>query len=143
MKFDLTKKEMIEQYGDLVQNGYEAIVNMEGLLIEEHEKESNKIPRWNKIKGFKLKVNNEKSNHVKVLKMLSNKIDDWMVARKSFTELSKNETYLRWELDLHAIRFNAILMQSTFKDSWNSSLLSDKTKDEIISNAYLPSNWIY
>ena len=142
MRFDLSKEEMVEQYGELVQAGHEAIVNTEGLLIEAQKKSTGKIPRWNKVGGSIFGGGKATSKHIYSLKLFSGELDDWMVARKSIIQLSKNATYEKWEYDLHAIRSHAIITQSTFKKAWDFFPLLGNTKEEIIASGYLPSTWI-
>lgn len=142
MRFGLSREEMVEQYGELVKEGHEAIVNTEGLLIEAHKKATGKIPCWNKVGGSVFGGGKATSGHIYLLKLFSGELDDWMVARKSILHLSRNATHEKWENDLHAIRSHAIITQSTFKQAWNFFPLFGNTKEEIISSGYLPSTWI-
>lgn len=142
MRFDLSKEEMVEQYGELVQEGHEAIVNTEGLFIEAHKKATGKIPCWNKVGGSIFGGRKATSKHIYLLKLFSGELDDWMVARKPIIQLSKNATYEKWENDLHAIRTHTIITQSTFKKAWDFFPLYGNTKEEIIASGYLPTTWI-
>jgi len=142
IRFDLSKEEMEKQYGELIKEGHEAILNTEGLLIEAHKKAKGKIPRWNKVGGSILGGKKATSRHIYLLRLFSGELDDWMIARKSILQLSKNATYEKWEHYLHAIRLHAIITQTTFNKAWIYYPDIGNMKTEIIANDYLPIKWI-
>ncbi len=142
IRFDLSKKEMERQYGKLVTAGHEAIVNTEGLLIEAYKKAKGEKPCWNKVGGSIHGGKKATARHIYLLKLFSGELDDWMIARKSIMQIHKNPIYEKWENYLHAIRINAIILQSTFNSAWQDYQDIGNIKSEIIDNKYLPEEWI-
>lgn len=142
IRFDLTKEEMEEQYGELVMEGHEAIVSTEGLLIEAHKKAKGKVPRWNKVGGSILGGEKATARHIYLLRLFSGELDDWMISRKSIIKLFRNPTYEKWENYLHAIRLHAIITQSPFNKVWLHYPGIGDIKSDILTNNYLPAKWI-
>ncbi|MCI5157382.1 MAG: GIY-YIG nuclease family protein [Candidatus Electrothrix sp. AUS1_2] len=149
----LTRKEMDSQYGELVQQGHEAIVRTEGLLIEAHRKAKGRKPRWNKVSGSKIGAERATASHYYLLKLFCGEEDDWNISRKSILTLYQNATYEKWEDYLHAIRLFAITHRYSFNEALKryheisnkiSPVLNsvlEQIKSEIIDNNYLPKKW--
>ena len=142
IRFDLSKEEMEEQYGELIEEGHDAIVSTEGLLIAAHKKAKGKRPCWNKVGGSILGGKKATSRHIHLLRLFSGELDDWMIARKSILKLSGNPTWEKWEHYLHAIRLHAIITQTSFNEAWRHYPDIVNMKSEILTNKYLPNEWV-
>ncbi len=145
----LTKQEMEEQYSDLIKQGHETIVLVEGLLIEAHKKATGKKPKWNKVGGSIIGAQKATADHLYLLELFSGKRDDWMIARRSITKLSEDPICEEREEYLHAIRLVAIIHRLSIKDAMTKYHQQDKfnpwlehVRNEILSKEYLPLEWV-
>lgn len=142
MRYGLSAEEMEMQYGYLVKEGYEAIVNTEGLLIEAHKLNKGKMPRWNNIGGSLMGREAATATHFCLLQLFTGEVDDWMVARKSITEISRNPLYQAFEHYLHGIRGLATGSCFEFKETWNFFPHDELMKSQLIKSDYLPEEWL-
>ena len=102
---NFSKSELI---GILGKNGANEIKYTEGILIEGFNTKYNRNPKWNVIGGSTQAQSIAKGKNVEMLNYLITNKQNRYTSRVSLKELSKNNTFCRYEAYLHSLRISIL-----------------------------------
>lgn len=114
LRYGPNAEEAAKERAKLVKHGHSAIVYMEGKLIEGYKLNFKKLPPWNKVDGSVLGRARATKLDLHTLDVMTGKLDDGWVARKSLRELSNNITWAAYESYLHGVRLMSSLSMTGF-----------------------------
>lgn len=133
-KHSIMKNDPIE---DLTpESGQEAIIRVEGLMLEAHLKAKGKLPKWNKIGGSVIGTQKATAKHMYVLDLFTDTISDYSVAESTIRAISENPIYERYENYIHGVRLKTTLANKPFQLMWENEEDIRDLKEQIVESKY-------